>query len=322
MRGALVKQFGGPEVIKIVFDLPKPTIQTGKQVLVRVAAAGVNPVDTYIRNAQYPLLPKLPYTPGRDGAGVVEEIGGDVSHVKVGDRVYFLANNGSAAEYCLTNNVFPLPCGVSFEEGACLAIPYMTAFRALFILGGVKKGTTVLIHGASGGVGLAAVQMAFHSGAVVVGTAGTTEGLEIVRRNGASEVFNHRASNYAHEIKKKFPNGLDLILEMAAHQNLRTDLELLARNGKVAVIGSRGEITIDPRALMTKESSIFGVTLANSTDTDLMTSSAFISEFLASSKYRPVINRTYPLSEIDKAHSDVMAGAGARGKLIVSLNDQ
>ncbi|VDN26775.1 unnamed protein product [Cylicostephanus goldi] len=185
-----------------------------------------------------------------------------------------------------------------------------------------QRGTNVLVHGASGGVGLAAVQMAAHSGAIVVGTAGTAEGLEIVRKNGATEVFNHRASGYAVEIKEKFPNGLDLILEMAAHQNLRTDLDLLARNGKVAVIGSRGEIMIDPRALMTKESSVFGVTLANSTDADLMTSSAFISEFLASSKYRPVINRTYPLSEIEKAHRDVMAGAGARGKLILSIDDQ
>ncbi|KIH51955.1 GroES-like protein [Ancylostoma duodenale] len=225
MRAAIVEHFGGPETINIVSDLPKPIIETGKQILVRVAAAGVNPVDTYIREGQYAVLPTLPYTPGRDGAGIVEEVGEDVSHVKAGDRVYFLANHtGSAAEYCLTD----------------------------------KKGQRVLIHGASGGVGLAAVQMAASFGAVVVGTAGTKEGIELVKKNGARDVFNHRIHGYSAEMKKIYLDGFDLILEMAAHLNLATDLDLLARNGKVAVVGSRGEVTVSPRALMTKETSVYG----------------------------------------------------------------
>ncbi|KHJ96740.1 GroES-like protein [Oesophagostomum dentatum] len=113
MRGALVREFGGPEVIGVVDDLPKPAIKTGKQVLIRVAACGVNPVDTYIRNGHYAALPELPYIPGRDGAGVVEEVGAEVSHVKPGDRVFFLIDDsGSAAEYCVTERVFPLPSGL------------------------------------------------------------------------------------------------------------------------------------------------------------------------------------------------------------------
>ncbi|RCN28245.1 GroES-like protein [Ancylostoma caninum] len=252
------------------------------KVLVRVAAAGVNPVDTYIREGQYAVLPTLPYTPGRDGAGIVEEVGEDVSHVKAGDRVYFLANHtGSAAEYCLTD----------------------------------KKGQRVLVHGASGGVGLAAVQMAANFGAIVVGTAGTEEGIELVRKNGARDVFNHRVHGYSAEMKTTYPD------EMTAHLNLATDLDLLARNGKVAVVGSRGEVTVNPRALMTKESSVYGVTLANSTEEELTAASNFIWNFLCSSHFRPVIHRIYPLSEIATAHSDVMAGSGTKGKLIVHIAD-
>ncbi|EYC02605.1 hypothetical protein Y032_0099g3204 [Ancylostoma ceylanicum] len=254
MRAAIVKHFGGPETIKIISDLPKPAIKTGKQVLVRVAASGVNPVDTYIREGHYAALPTLPYTPGRDGAGIVEQVGEDVTHVKVGDRVYFLANHtGSAAEYCLTDKVFPLPFDVTFQEGACLGIPYMTAHRALFLLGHLKKGQRVLVHGASGGVGLAAVQMAANFGAVVVGTAGTEEGIELVKKNGARDVFNHRVHRYSSKMKKSYPDGFDLIVEMAAHLNLGIDLDLLAHNGKVAVVGSRGEVTVDPRAFMKDE---------------------------------------------------------------------
>ncbi|RCN28037.1 putative NADPH:quinone reductase [Ancylostoma caninum] len=293
-----------------------------RQVLVRVAAAGVNPVDTYIREGQYAVLPTLPYTPGRDGAGIVEEVGEDVSHVKVGDRVYFLANHtGSAAEYCLTDKVFPLPFDLTFQEGACLGIPYMTAHRALFLVGHLEKGQRVLVHGSSGGVGLAAVQLAANFGAVVVGTAGTEEGIELVRKNGACHVFNHRVHGYSAEMKTTHPDGFDLILEMAAHLNLATDLDLLARNGKVAVVGSRGEVTVNPRALMTKESSVDGVTLANSTEEDLTAASNFIWNFLCSSLFRPMIHRIYPLSEIATAHSDLMAGSGTKGKLIVHIAD-
>ncbi|KAL6731599.1 hypothetical protein Aduo_002445 [Ancylostoma duodenale] len=322
MRAAIVEHFGGPETINIVSDLPKPIIETGKQILVRVAAAGVNPVDTYIREGQYAVLPTLPYTPGRDGAGIVEEVGEDVSHVKAGDRVYFLANHtGSAAEYCLTDKVFPLPFDVTFQEGACLGIPYMTAHRALFLFGHLKKGQRVLIHGASGGVGLAAVQMAASFGAVVVGTAGTKEGIELVKKNGARDVFNHRIHGYSAEMKKIYLDGFDLILEMAAHLNLAIDLNLLSRNGKVAVVGSRGEVTVNPRALMTKENSVYGVTLANSTEEDFATASSFIQNFLGSSHFRPVIHRIYPLCEIAAAHGDIMAGNGTKGKLIVAIAD-
>ncbi|VDO72067.1 unnamed protein product [Heligmosomoides polygyrus] len=305
MLAAVIKEFGGPEV------------------LVRVGASGVNPVDTYIRNGQYAVLPTLPYTPGRDGAGIVEKVGADVRDVNIGDRVFFASPvTGSAAEYCLADRVFPLPPGLTLQEGACVGVPYMTAYRALFLLGKAQKGQRILVHGASGGVGVAAVQMAAERGCTVVGTAGTDDGAKLVLTNGATDVFNHRTAGYLEEMKKKYPEGFDLIVEMAAHQNLASDLDLLAKNGRVAIVESRGEVKVNPRALMSKESSVFGVQLGLSTPEDWAESSSYVYKFLNSSRFRPAIGRVYPLESIAAAHRDIMAGGGAHGKLIVSINDQ
>ncbi|VDO32565.1 unnamed protein product [Haemonchus placei] len=269
------------------------------QILVRVATSGVNPVDTYIRNGQFAVSPNLPYTPGKDGAGVVAEVGANVRNVKVGDRVYFAFSvTGSAAEYCLADRVFPLPPDRK------------------------SKGQRVLVHGASGGVGIAAVQMAAEYGATVVGTASTAEGMDLVKHNGAHDVFNHSSRGYTNEIIKKYPEGFDLIVEMAAHLNLRHDLDLLARKGKVAVVGSRGDIKIDPRAFMMKETSVFGLALANTTPADWEESSLHIHKLFDSSHFRPIIDRVYKLDDIVTAHKDVMTARGARGKLILSINDK
>ncbi|KAK5979849.1 Zinc binding oxidoreductase [Trichostrongylus colubriformis] len=323
MLAAVVKEFGGPNVIKVLSNVPIPVIQSSEQILIRVAASGVNPVDTYIRNGQYASKPNLPYTPGKDGAGIVADIGSEVRDVEIGDRVYFAFSvTGSAAEYCLTDRVFPLPSEVTFQEGACIGIPYFTAHRALFVLGKVQKGQRVLVHGASGGVGIAAVQMAADYGAVVVGTAGTDEGMDLVKQNGATEAFNHKARGYVKAIMEKYPEGFDLIVEMAAHLNLKHDLDMLARKGKVAIVGSRGEIKIDPRAFMMKETSVFGLALANSTPDDWEMGSSHIYNLLSSSHYRPIIERVYPLEDISTAHKDVMAARGTRGKLILSINDK
>uniref|UniRef100_A0A0K0CSV8 ADH_zinc_N domain-containing protein n=1 Tax=Angiostrongylus cantonensis TaxID=6313 RepID=A0A0K0CSV8_ANGCA len=197
----------------------------------------------------------------------------------------------------------------------------MTAYRAVFLLGKIQ-GLRLLVHGASGGVGLAAVQMAAEEGVTVVGTVGTEESIEMVRKNGACEVFNHRSAGYIDEIKRKYPGGFDLILEMSAHTNLANDLELLAPKGQVAIVGSRGEVTINPRALMMKEASVFGVMLTNSIISDWLASSSYISKFFCTSKFRPVVARVYPLNSLSSAHRDIMDSKGAKGKLIVSVNDQ
>src|SRR5690348_6218842 len=161
MKAILVHEFGGPEVLKLE-DVPTPRPTSG-QVLVRIHAVGVNPYDTYMRSGVYAIKPPLPYTPGSDGAGVVEAVGEGVTKVKPGDRVYVAKTlTGAYAEYALAreNQAHSLPAKISYAQGAGVWIPYGTAYHALHHWARARAGETVLIHGASGGVGIAAVQMA------------------------------------------------------------------------------------------------------------------------------------------------------------------
>jgi NADPH2:quinone reductase len=160
MKAILVHEFGGPEVLKLE-EVPTPRPGAG-QLLVRIHAAGVNPYETYMRSGTYSIKPPLPYTPGSDGAGVVEAVGEGVDNFKSGDRVYLSIPIGAYAEYALAPavQVHPLPAKVTFSQGAGLWVPYGTAYHALYQCARARAGETVLIHGASGGVGTAAVQMA------------------------------------------------------------------------------------------------------------------------------------------------------------------
>src|SRR6187401_1906347 len=159
MKAIVVNEFGGPEVMKLE-DVATP--DTGStQVLVKVMAAGVNPVDTYIRSGNHAQAPKVPFTPGKDAAGVVEKIGDGVTKFKIGDRVYTAGSiSGTYAEYslCEETHLGRLPDNVTFEQGAGIWTPYATSYRALFQKAGARSGETVFIHGASGGVGVAAIQ--------------------------------------------------------------------------------------------------------------------------------------------------------------------
>src|SRR5262245_30899139 len=161
MKAILVRQFGGPQVLKLEeVSTPKPA---AGQVLVRVHAAGVNPYDTYMRAGTYPVKPPLPYTPGSDGAGVIEAVGDGVKKVKAGDRVYTAKTvTGAYAEYALAleEQVHPLPAKIDFKQGAGIWVPYGTAYHALYHAAKAHASETALVHGASGGVGTAALQIA------------------------------------------------------------------------------------------------------------------------------------------------------------------
>jgi NADPH2:quinone reductase len=203
MKAIRVHQFGGPEVLKLE-EIPTPKPDTG-QVLVRVRAIGVNPYDTYMRAGTYAIKPQLPYTPGSDAAGTVEAVGPGVTKVKPGDRVYTSRTlTGAYAEYTLAldEQVHLLPQNISFEQGAGVWVPYGTAYHAIHHFAKARAGETVLVHGASGGVGTAAVQMARAMGLTVFGTAGTDKGLDLVKREGAHQAFNHRNTGYHEEIMK------------------------------------------------------------------------------------------------------------------------
>jgi len=316
MKAIQVHQFGGPEVL-VVHEVPTPKPGPG-EVLVQVRAAGVNPYDTYMRNGAYPVKPALPYTPGSDAAGTIEAVGGGVTKVKPGDRVYTATTlTGAYAEYALAreNQVYPLPEKISFPQGAGLWVPYGTAYTALRHHADARAGETLLVHGASGGVGIAAVQWARALGLTVIGTAGTPRGLELVKKEGAHHVFDHSKAGYAEEILKvSGGHGIDLILQMLANVNLATDLKLLAFRGRVIVIGNRGEITINPRELMARRAAVRGFTLWAATEAESAEIHAAIAAGLENGTLRPIVGKELPLKDAPQAHIDVLA-PGAFGKI-------
>lgn len=315
MRVIEVQSFGGPEVLKIA-EKKIPEATEGS-VVIRVMAVGVNPVETYIRAGTYPVLPELPYVPGGNCAGVVERVGRGASKFKAGDRVYTSSGNGAYGEYCLCDEkaAYPLPENVSFEAGAAVGVPAATAYRALFIRGEGKAGGKVLIHGASGSVGLAAVQLAKAAGMVVTGTAGTERGLELITKLGADRALLHHG-DYVKMLAEEAAGGFDLILEMLANVNLEKDLQLLASKGRVVIIGSRGRIEIDPRATMGKETDIRGLALASSSAEELERTHSALYKALANGVLTPVISCKLPLAEAAKAH-DLVMESGNCGKIIL-----
>jgi NADPH:quinone reductase len=318
MKAIRVSEFGGPEVLKLQ-DAADPKPDSG-QVLVRVKAVGVNPVDTYIRSGVYPRKPNLPYTPGTDTAGIIESVGSNVTRFKAGDRVYTNGTiTGGCAELalCEESRVHPLPSKISFAQGAALGIPYGTAFRALFQRGRARPGETLLVHGASGGVGIACVQFARAFGMTVIGTAGTEKGHTLVTAQGAHHVADHRAPDYEKQIMGfTGGRGVDLIAEMLANVNLARDLSLAAAGGRIVVIGNRGTVEINPRDIMMREASIFGMTMWIANDADLVEVHSAIVAGLENGALRPVIGQEMPLAEASRAHQLVLE-PGAYGKIVL-----
>src|ERR1041385_8480165 len=308
MKAILVRQFGGPELLKLE-ELPTPKPAPG-QVLVKIHAAGVNPADTYARTGNYAILPQLPYTPGTDGAGVVDSIGDGVKKVRAGDRVYVAKSlSGTYAEYALAldSQVQRLPERISFAQGAAIFIPYGTAYHAIHHQAQAKGGETVLIHGASGGVGIAAMQIARALGCTIFGTAGTPKGLALIESEGAHLSFDHSKPDYKDQIMKATAGkGVDVILEMLANVNLGADLKLLAQYGRVIVIGSRGDVTITPRDLMSRRASVRAFTLWAVTEAESRDIHAAIYAGLDNGTLRPVVGSELPLKEAPQSHIEVM----------------
>jgi len=318
MKAIRVHEFGGPQVMKLE---EVPDLKPGPgQVVVRVHAAGVNPVDTYIRSGTYARKPALPYTPGSDGAGVVEAVGDGVKRMKSGDRVYLAGTvSGAYAQQalCLESQVQRLPQKISFAQGAGVWVPYATAYRALFQLVEVKPADVVLVHGASGGVGTAAVQLACAAGMTVVGTAGSDKGKELIRKEGAQHVLDHNAADFAEQLMTLTGGrGADVIIEMLANKNLGKDLQLLAPGGKVIIVGSRGAVEVNPRDAMMREATVKGLMLFNATERDTAGIHAALFAGMENGTLRPVVGQEMPLNDAPRAHEAVLA-AGAYGKIVL-----
>ncbi len=322
MKAIRVHEFGGPEVLTLEdMDDPEPG---PNQVVVRIRAAGVNPADTYVRSGEYRLSPPLPFIPGGDAGGEIDAIGEAVTGFSVGDRVCVGTALGFGFFGCYAErvvrdaeHVLPIPDNVSFSQAATLGVSYPTAHYALFYRGGATAGETVFIHGASGSVGTSAIQLAKRAGLRVIGSAGSSDGLDLIKREGADLAVNHSTSDYLDDVKKSIQGtGPDLILEMLANKNLAVDMDLAAPHGRIVIIGNRGDITINPRVAMTKELDIRGIQLWNA---DKETIGEIMSDILSGvsdGTLNPVVGREMKLEDAATAHVDVL-GSGNGGKLVL-----
>ena len=335
-RAIVAAEFGPPEVLKLNI-VPMPKVEAG-QVLVKMYAAGINPSDTYIRlgphgpwGATPHLLPSLPFTPGKDGAGVIEAVGDGVTKFSPGDRIYTTGSlSGTLAEFalCAEDTVHPLPPSISYAQGACVGVPCATAYRALFLKAKVQQGDAVLIHGASGAVGLAAIQLAVAAGCAVVGTAGTAAGEAAVAALGAS-VVNHRSDGYLQAAADALPAAkdgkFDLVLEMAAHANLLADLTVLQRGARILIIGSKPQtVAFNPRLLMPLEATVQGVFLPTASSEEKERTHEELYAAMDRGELCPVVGQVLPLVDAPKAHAQIVdpPAGGKVGNLVLAVRDE
>jgi NADPH2:quinone reductase len=317
-RRVRVNRFGPSSVLELEDFDPAIELSCGENdIVVCMKAFGVNPVETYIRNGTYSALPALPYTPGKDGAGIVHSIGSRVDRFKIGDRVWITgSHSGTYAEFsvCPQSGVHQLPDRVDFTQGACLGIPYRTAYRAMKLIGGAKEGESILIHGATGGVGTACIQFAKAMKLHPIIASTSSRHPDVIQRlkdDGADIVTTHGNLNLG--------TTVDLVIENLANANLGIDLKLLNRGGRIVVVGSRGEVTVDPRDLMRSEGSIRGMMGAGSAS-DKQEADTQIEMGLETGVLKPRVGTIFSLESIAEAHDEVISHSkGTTGKIVVCI---
>lgn len=325
MKAVQIVEYGGPEVLK-VRDIEEPS-PNKNEVKIKMYAIGLNPSESYTITGNYAYnIPDLPYTPGYDGSGLVEEVGENVTDFKIGDRVFVSAfdakrNTGTYAEKLVVDakNVYPLPDNVSLNEGAALGIPAFTAYRALIQKAHIKAGETVLIHGASGAVGSIAVQIAKSVGAVVIGTSSTEKGRATILELGADYAIPHVTPGNMDDIKgltnKKGP---DVIIEFLADVNLETDSLIIADYGRIVIVGSRGTIEFSPRNLMTNDATITGMAFIFQEPDDMNEMYHGVTALIRSGSLKPLIGKKFALEDIQEAHKHLMESSGD-GRTLIEL---
>jgi NADPH2:quinone reductase len=317
MRAVRVHEFGNPATLRLD-ELPDPEPAAG-QVVVEVKAIGVNPVDTYVAGGKYATAPTLPYTPGADAAGVISAVGEGVTQWQPGDRVIVVRTAAGALQGCYASHVLchadgvaELPKDVTFDEGAAVNIAYVTAFRALLDHAKIRPNDVVLIHGATGGVGSAAVQIAKAHGLTVYATGGSEAGRQMLADQKADLVLDHHAPGYLDNL----PQPPTVILEMLADVNLQRDLEAIAQGGRIVVIGSRGDVAITPRLLMQKHPVVTGMNYFDAGEAGVRRAMDALRIGLRNGDLRPIIGNSFPLPDTAAAWQAVMS-PGRLGKIIL-----
>jgi NADPH:quinone reductase len=266
MKAIQVQEYGGPEVLKLV-DL-KPSKPGSGEALVAVKAAGVNFVDIYLRKGTYRSPKGLPYIPGWEGCGVVEEVGAGVTHVKKGDRVSFLHDTGTYTQSNIfkADRLIPIPDSITFEQGAAFPLQGLTAHYLLHEYREVKSGEVVLIHAAAGGMGLLLTQWARHLGATVIGTVSTEEKAKAAQQAGAHHTILYSKQDFVQEVKKLTGgHGADLIIDGVGKTTFKGDLEACAKRGNIVIFGAASGPAdpVVPNYLMVNSLTISGGSLTN-----------------------------------------------------------
>ncbi|MCA9268531.1 MAG: NADPH:quinone reductase [Planctomycetales bacterium] len=308
MKAAYIEQTGPPDNIRYG-DLPVPHLQP-RQVLVKVGAVSVNPIDTYLRNgANYWEMP-MPFVIGCDLAGTVEAVGADAARFKPGDRVWgsnqgLLGRQGTFAEYCAVDEdwLYPTPSGVSDDDAAACALVGITAHLGLFREARLQAGETVFVHGGTGGVGAMVLQMAKAAGARVIATAGDDAKANRCRELGADEVILYKSQDEAAEAKRLAPAGVNVFWETLREPDFDRIVAVLAERGRIVLMAGRDarpQFPVGP--FYVKGCSLHGFVMFKATPDEQRACAADINRWLAEGKLRAQIGRTFPLAEAAAAH--------------------
>jgi len=329
MKAAYIEKVGPSKNI-IFGDLPKPK-PNDSQVLVKVAAVAVNPVDTYIRAGTVEMDLPMPFILGCDLAGVVEEVGEKAKRFKVGDRVWcsnqgLLGRQGTYAEYAAVEEcwLYPTPEEVSDNDAAALAMVGITAHLGVFRNGGVKMGDTLLVNGGTGGVGACAVQMGRTIGARVFATAGTSEKVKRCRKLGAAASVSYKGSGFDGAIRKFAPEGIDVWFETRRDPDFKQIVEHLAPGGRIILMAGREatpEFPVGP--FYTKDCRMFGFAMFNTPAQEQRKCAAEINRWMARERLKANIDRVMPLEKAAAAHKlqeqNTLRGAGTlAGKIVLT----
>ncbi|GGV22829.1 NADPH:quinone reductase [Streptomyces filipinensis] len=313
MRAITQKSFGGPEVLELIDDAPEP-VPGPTQVLVRVRATSVNPVELFVRSGAFPLLGEPPFVLGWDVSGVVEQVDPGVHRFKVGDEVYgmpyFPAAAGANAEYLVApaRQLARKPVGISHEEAAALPLVGLTAWHALVEIAQLRPGQRVLIHGAGGGLGHIAVQLAKHLGAEVIGTASAAKH-DFLRGLGADLLIDYRTQDYT-EVLRDAP--VDAVLEPLGGGNAERSFGVLRRGGVLVTAVERTSTTLPELA---EESGVRFAAVGVEPDPAGLDA---LTELVEAGSLRVHLQQVFPLEKLSEAH-EVLAAGGVQGKLSITV---
>lgn len=328
MKAAYINEPGPPENI-IVGDLPTPE-PTGGQVLVRVTAAALNPIDTYVRSGTVKMNVPQPYIVGADLAGVVEKLGPAAKQFKVGTRVWgsdqgLMGRQGTFAEYAAVDEswLYPIPQGVSDEAAAACALVGITAHLGLVRDAKLQSGETLFVNGGTGGVGSMVVQMSKALGATVITTAGSDEKVKLCRELGADHAINYKTEAVAARVKELAPNGVNVWWETLREPNFEIAVPLLSPRGRMILMAGRdARPTFPVGPFYTRDCRLFGFAMFNATPEEQRAAANDINRWLAAGKIKPRIDRIMPLDQAAAAHrlqeeSTVGKSGALAGKIII-----